>query len=308
MGIDIITRFGLIASLMNISITTYGKTLVALAAVVMLATPTVFAQAADFDMGGDFGSYTDSIDYSYPASYDYGSDFGSYTDSIDYTYPVSSDYGSYTDSIDYYSTPSYDYSSYGTASYGVGSWGWGGGSWGGSSGYSSSVSSVYAPTNTCTATNSCNSYWNSDDHSVVNIQNSTPSYPVYYSQPSYNYSGCGSIYGAGCITQPTVSYTATPYVSLTAVPYTGLDLGPGGEALYWSFLVLWCFAAAYLIAVKKVQNKVLAALNSFFYGSPKSEIAAAAHAPASDSFARSAPVTTSGIDSFIQAQINRSRA
>ncbi len=48
----------------------------------------------------------------------------------------------------------------------------------------------------------------------------------------------------------------TPYVSLSAVPYTGLELGPYGTVIYWSFLILWCLFAAYLVAVKKVQNNI----------------------------------------------------
>lgn len=50
--------------------------------------------------------------------------------------------------------------------------------------------------------------------------------------------------------------TSAPYVYLSAVPYTGLDLGPVGTALYWSFLVLWCLAAAYLVAVKRAHMSV----------------------------------------------------
>jgi hypothetical protein len=47
-----------------------------------------------------------------------------------------------------------------------------------------------------------------------------------------------------------------PYISLSQAPYTGLDLGPWGTAAYWTFLVAWCAFAAYLIAVKKVQNRL----------------------------------------------------
>ena len=48
----------------------------------------------------------------------------------------------------------------------------------------------------------------------------------------------------------------TPYVSLASVPYTGLELGPYGTVIYWSFLILWCLFAAYLVAVKKIQNTI----------------------------------------------------
>ncbi len=51
---------------------------------------------------------------------------------------------------------------------------------------------------------------------------------------------------------PPLPHPTTPYINLSAVPYTGLDLGPVGTALYWSFLVLWCALAAYLVAVKRV--------------------------------------------------------
>jgi hypothetical protein len=35
-------------------------------------------------------------------------------------------------------------------------------------------------------------------------------------------------------------------VYLSEIPYTGLDLGPVGTVVYWTLLVLWCLAAAYL--------------------------------------------------------------
>lgn len=55
--------------------------------------------------------------------------------------------------------------------------------------------------------------------------------------------------------QPTYpTYTNDPYVTLSAVPYTGLELGSYGKVLYWSFLILWCVFAAYLLAVRRVYN------------------------------------------------------
>ncbi len=45
---------------------------------------------------------------------------------------------------------------------------------------------------------------------------------------------------------------AAAYVYLSQIPYTGLDLGPVGTIIYWTFLVLWCVAAAYLILFKLV--------------------------------------------------------
>lgn len=53
-----------------------------------------------------------------------------------------------------------------------------------------------------------------------------------------------------------VYHTSTPYITLAAVPYTGLDLGPVGTFLYWSFLILWCLFAAYLIVVKRAHMSI----------------------------------------------------
>ena len=36
-------------------------------------------------------------------------------------------------------------------------------------------------------------------------------------------------------------------VYLSQIPYTGLDLGPVGTVVYWTLLILWCLAAAYLV-------------------------------------------------------------
>jgi hypothetical protein len=116
----------------------------------------------------------------------------------------------------------------------------------------------------------------------------------YYIQNGYCYQ---------TITSPV--YPITPYVTLSQVPYTGYELGPVGTALYWGFLVLWCLIAAYLIAVKKVQNKVAA----WFTGSsPTPSHAHVAHsAPVAHAPRVSAPVALryTGIDPFIQSQINR---
>ena len=103
--------------------------------------------------------------------------------------------------------------------------------------------------------------------------------------------------------QRPVSYNTTPYVTLSSLPYTGLDLGPMGEVLYWTFLVLWCLAAAYLIAVKRVQNKVVSFLNGFLFGS-RASVATAAPAPRAMA-AASAPLVEEGIDPFIASQIKR---
>lgn len=328
---------------MNISITTYSKTLIALAAAVLLASPAASVKAADLGLGGDTG-WVDAGYYD-TASPSYGGDTGwvdtGYYDTANPTY------GS-----------GYSPMNYGTPSFGGGSFGsmplsFGGGSWGVPSGNSSAVSSVYAPstlyapttiddhtyapilTNTCTAVNSCNTSY--DDHSVFNapttitttnpapviINNSTPNYsypqPVY--TPQYQYqSQYQQQYQAPVAYNypPSYQYAAAPYVSLSAVPYTGLDLGPVGTTLYWSFLVLWSLAAAYLIAVKKVQNKVFASLNNFFYGSASQldskkssdlpSSGATLATPASQTFSHQAATAMTGIDSFIQSQINRARA
>lgn len=123
-------------------------------------------------------------------------------------------------------------------------------------------------------------------------------YQAQYQQPPYQ----PTCY-TNCYPQRPVSYNTTPYVTLSSLPYTGLDLGPVGEVLYWTFLVLWCLAAAYLIAVKRVQNKVVSALNSFLFGS-KAVVATAAPAPRATA-AASAPLVEEGIDPFIASQIKR---
>ncbi|HEV7449453.1 MAG TPA: hypothetical protein VGP13_02865, partial [Candidatus Paceibacterota bacterium] len=79
-----------------------------------------------------------------------------------------------------------------------------------------------------------------------------------YNYGSYNYQGNCYTYSAPVAYAPV---NPTPYVTLSAMPYTGLDLGPAGEVIYWTFLVLWCLGAAYLIVVKRVQNKVVSYLN-----------------------------------------------
>ncbi len=266
------------------------------------------AHAANLGTGDYFGG-----DYSYGGGDYLGGDYS-------YSNPV------YTDYV--YSDPSY-YSG-GGYSYGggfTGGWSFGGGGFGGSS---SSFSSVYAPTNTCTATNSCNTTTqiNAPTNIVTNTSGggsysypvyqpiyTQPSYPVYYAQPTYTYayndvcanlSGVQSVVPAGytlqngnCNYVPT--YNTQPYVTLAAVPYTGLDLGPWGTALYWGFLVLWCLLAAYLVVVKKIQNKIAA----WFVGTEpktleqKSEV---------KTFVKhnSAPLFA-GIDSFILSQINRAK-
>lgn len=288
---------------MNISITAYSKTLIALAAVIVLSTPFAFAHAE----GEDIGGYWDA-----PATYS-ADTYGTYSPDTYGTYSPDT-YGTYSPdsyAMGYGSGYGYTGSGYLTSSY------TGYGYMGGGSGYSSSVSTVYAPTNTCTAINSCNSYW--DDHSVVNINNSTPSYPVYQNPPVYNYPACNTCgcygyapcynYNPPVVYNPPIAYAATPYVALSAVPYTGLDLGFWGTIAYWGFLILWCLVAAYLVVVKKVQNRILRSLNSFLFGdAPVASHEAAVAAPAVQAY--SAPVAPQAdmVDDFILSQINRARA
>src|SRR3989344_1680042 len=227
------------------------------------------------------------------------------------------------DDVGYYdmSNPTYDTGSYGGGYSGgmggfTGGWSFGGGGYGGGSGYSSvyapTNTSVFAPTNTCTATNSCNT--TTQINAPTNIVTNTtaaPSYPVYqpvYTQPAPVYTP--PVYYPA---QQPIAYNNTPYVTLAAVPYTGLELGTMGTIAYWGFLVLWCLIAAYLIVVKKIQNKIAA----WFTGSAPQNSAsqkssdlpssgALRATPAGQTFVKhnSAPLFT-GIDSFVLSQINR---
>lgn len=285
---------------MTFSIINTRNLVAASAVALMLATPLAFTQAADFGY--------DTIDTFYPmdmggGSMDYG---GGYADVYDiYEYDYGGGYGG-------------GYGGY-SPSYGIPA-SFGGGSWGGFGGAPSnttvvSPTTVTQTTNTCTGGNNCNVYM--DDHSVVNIPTNfaapaTPTYtvPTYTPPPIYSYPTYHQP-----IYQPYMQPIAysnpapQPYVTLSSVPYTGLELGPVGTFLYWSFLILWCLAAAYFIAVKKVQNKVFASLSNFFYPEVAPQVAASAPASATH-----APVTKastpvfSGIDTFIQSQINRARA
>src|SRR3990167_4271163 len=173
------------------------------------------------------------------------------------------DSGYSQDSYDFYPMDSgfSDYGYSGGMGGFTGGWSFGGGGYGGGSGYSSvyapTNTSVFAPTNTCTATNSCNT--TTQINAPTNIVTNTtaaPSYPVYqpvYTQPAPVYTP--PVYYPA---QQPIAYNNTPYVTLAAVPYTGLELGFWGTIAYWGFLVLWCLIAAYLIVVKKIQNKIAA--------------------------------------------------
>lgn len=102
----------------------------------------------------------------------------------------------------------------------------------------------------------------------------------------------------------------TPYITLSSVPYTGLDLGPVGTAVYWSFLMLWSVLAAYLVAVKRVH----VSLYNFLFGTPEAS-AQTATQRSSDllyedkvprqarPFAQQSVPSTSGMDPFLASQI-----
>ena len=66
--------------------------------------------------------------------------------------------------------------------------------------------------------------------------------------------GGGSHHHSGGSSKPDVYFSsnnrlAAPLASvyLSQIPYTGLDLGPVGTVVYWTLLVLWSLAAAYLV-------------------------------------------------------------
>ena len=323
------------------NMTTFKNTLVgssvALMALVSLALPFAPIQAADlFDGGYDVYDYSGG-DYGYD-TYDYsGSDYGydvyDYSDSGYDVYDYSgSDYG--------YDVYDYEGSSYGGYSYG------GGGSMPyfptsyANQSYRSNYSypTFYTPpsksssnstvtTNTC-VNNSCNYTDNSIVDNSVKISNSFNNqkqkkqqyndcydydygygyngYSQGYGQQGYNYGSYN--YDNHCYTYAApIAYNTTPYITLSQAPYTGLDLGPVGEVLYWTFMVLWCLGAAYLIVVKRVQNKLVGFLNGFLFGSASATAAHSTHAPARSYAATApAPVTEDGIDPFIASQIKRS--
>jgi lipopolysaccharide export LptBFGC system permease protein LptF len=187
--------------------------------------------------------------------------------------------------------------------------------------------SVYAPDNSYTNTVTDNSVFNApttvtvaqDDHSAKVIyanedqpkHNNNYEYPSFptYNQPNYpvyqpqQYQYQAQYQQPMPVYQQPISYNKpAPYVTLKSVPYTGLDLGFWGTIAYWIFLVLWCFAAAYFIVVKRVQNKLVRFLNGFLFG--KNVTAAATHTPAAPKAAAKTE-TDMGIDPFIASQIKR---
>jgi len=278
---------------------------IALAGLTLLVLPFSFAHAAGDDWTPDFLYAPDAAG---------GNDFTFYPNTYTDYYP--------NDYTDFYPN-SYDtqyYDDYYTPSYSSGS-GFGGGSFFGGSGFMGSSgftrpgninSNTNINENTCT-NGSCNQNINAPTNIVTNYP-PQQTYPVY--QPVYP-----SVYvpPAQPYYQQPVAYNynrPAPYVTLSAVPYTGLDLGPWGTAMYWGFLVLWCLIAAYLIAVKKIQNKIA----GWFVGSSQnpaaqkssdlpSRAAVMSGSLAGQTFVRqdSAPKFAGGIDPFIQSQINRAK-
>lgn len=317
---------------------------IALAASVLLALAIapVSAKASDLDFGwvdtGFYESYAPSFDSyndfgwvdtgyydTYQPSYENYDDYGwvdtGYYDTYEPSYETYDDYG-WVDT-GYYDTyePSYDYgydSDYSYGGYTGGGYSGGGYSGGGSTYYPSYPSyPTYRPQPDYNYNHCVNNSCNTNVNTRIDIREAQPYvgyhqpiYPVYNHDVCVNLAGIQTTAPIGYYTHAGHCVVATnyqqPYISLSSVPYTGLELGPVGTALYWGFLVLWCLLAAYLIAVKKVQNKIVAGLNSFLF--PAAAPASHAHAPA-----KHIDTTVSHakhgdeIDSFIQSQINRSR-
>jgi hypothetical protein len=314
---------------MTQSIKNFGVGSIAFAALMLLVLPLSYAKAD----GGDIGF--DTIDTSYPMDSGYSGGYNT----VDTSYPISSGYDTVDTSYPLYdsygySTPSYS-TGYGTGGFMTGGYSSGGYMTGG--GYltsyhptlstpvasAPSYSNTYAPTtvttNTCTG-NSCNH----DDHSVVNIQNPAPvinnnnvvanyAQPVAtsYSAQQYCANGFYGTYPNCYRNNPPIAYNNTPYVSLSQVPYTGLELGFWGSIAYWGAFVLFALFAAYLIAIKRVQNTIANYLKSVLFGADEEVIVETPEtAPSAPAPAAAPEVTqTQGdvIDSFIMSQINRAR-
>ncbi len=316
---------------MNTITKTLAGTSIAFIALFSLAFTFSVAKAAD--LGSDYG-WVDTGSYdTWSGGSDSWSDYGwvdtGYQDTWAPSQDTWNDYGWVDTGYQDTWAPSYDSSSYGSGfsmpSFG-GSSGYGGGySYGGSSYYPSYTppksSYSYTDIDTC-VNNSCNTYTdnsvkisNSFNNQKKQKEQINDCYDYGYSQ-GYGYNGYADGYGQDgynygsynydghCYSYAApIAYNTTPYISLSQTPYTGLDLGPMGEVLYWTFLVLWCALAAYLIVVKRVQNKLVSFLNSFLFGGAAAKTAVhTTHASAPVS----ATLVEEGIDPFIQSQIKRS--
>jgi len=283
---------------------------------------------ASYDTGWVDTGYSDTWSPSYDTSYsdyNYGS-YGGYTSPSygGYSYPnyTQPNYTRPNYTQPNYTRPTYTSPSYTSPSY-TNTW-----DNGNTTAWDNGNTYTYAPSNTetCNAVNSCNdnSYRDNsiysptnivtDSHNIVtssfdshNVYNPYPvSYPttqvVYASapvQPTYTQPAYQPTYQP-TYQQPRVAYN-NPGISLAAVPYTGLDLGPWGTAVYWGFLVLWCLIAAYLIAVKKVQNKFA----TWLFGSTPVAAKTVQVAPKAAVMETKTAPQFAGIDPFIASQISR---
>src|SRR3989338_8562796 len=170
------------------------------------------------------------------------------------------------------------------------------------SGYTLSGSTCVPPISQITPASNNNVNTNTNNNVITISAPATPVYqPVTYQTPTYQqycpsgttgtyphcyaqqYDICPNIAGIQTVlpsgyylqngncyqqyTPPVYNNPQNPFITLSALPYTGLDLGPVGTALYWSFLILWCLIAAYLIVVKKVQTRIVRWINTFLFGS-----------------------------------------
>lgn len=328
--------------------TTFRNSAVTFVAVMLLALPLAFANASEDDNMAVWDApnyypdapvnyYPDTVTNYYPdtvTNYYPDTVTNYYPDTVSNYYPDTYSYGG---STGYFGGSGYSYGGGLSGSWMLGGGGTVGGGYigGGHGGTSVWTSNTNINENYCT-NGSCNTIFNdnsifnaptvvtTDSHNIVT--NPAPQSVVYVTQPpvytpptyyppSYypttpvcNSCGCP---GYQSCSRP-ITYNAQPYVTLASVPYTGLELGPVGTALYWGFLVLWCLIAAYLIAVKKVQNTLVA----WFAGSNKNSHSThtastpTTHAHTSQAAPRktvaSAPASQfDGIDPFIQSQINR---
>ena len=310
---------------MKNSMTNISRTVsIALAVLVFsfapVITPTV-AHAADYSSDYGYGDYSSPSygygDYYSSPSNDYG--YGDYYSTTDYGYgdyyPTDYGYG------DYYSTPSYSYpsSSYSSpgfySNYGFAYGPSGGSGGGGSQTQTQTQQQQQQQTQTTTVTNTNNNVNNNNVN--VNVPVAPVAQPVVYNNyNTYTPPTCQTgWYGTypNCYKYNPVVYNTptTPYVTLSQVPYTGLELGPVGTALYWGFLILWCFLIAYLLVVKRVQTSIYRSLNTFLFGSPVAKQSVRSAEMTAPTFSKSEPAvaeTTSGVDPFIAAQISRARA
>ncbi len=126
-----------------------------------------------------------------------------------------------------------------------------------------------------------NSGWINNNVGAVTLNGSRTVYPSQTTTYTATFAGQNGQTVHCSVTVYINSYVpptpTTPYITLSSVPYTGLELGPMGTILYWSFLVLWALFAAYLVAVKRVQNRIYASFKSFLFGDDEEAPVVAAH-------------------------------